>query len=166
MAADTGMPLMAPPPPGLYDWSGLYIGGVAGGGWSSNDFCGQDPAFMPDGRRLPLTQSVNNSSWLAGAEAGWSYQINRLVVGGEWDFTWADMNGSNTAGYGFNAYRGASEGTEEGDKLDVLLPHIEICEAKAHDLPALPIEGQGRRQHCPGRPPTADCSSPCQPKQV
>ncbi len=85
------MPLKAPPPIPYagYDWSGLYIGGAA---------------FMPDGRTLPLTQSINNSSWLGGVEAGWNYQINRLVIGTEWDFTWTDMKGSNTAGYGYGPF--------------------------------------------------------------
>ena len=36
-AADMRMPLKAPPPPPVFNWSGCYLGGYAGGAWNAKD---------------------------------------------------------------------------------------------------------------------------------
>jgi opacity protein-like surface antigen len=47
MAAD--MPLRSVAPAAVYDWSGMYIGGVVGGAWATNDIA--DPVSASSGPR-------------------------------------------------------------------------------------------------------------------
>jgi outer membrane immunogenic protein len=105
-AAD--MPLSVPDPAvaaPVYDWSGLYFGGHFGGGWGSNGL--SDPAAIGilrallgfefvDGSNVPV-QKVNGSGFLGGIQGGTNYQIGKVVIGTEVDFSWARINGGNTA---------------------------------------------------------------------
>jgi outer membrane immunogenic protein len=100
LAAD--LSFKAPPravAPAGFDWSGIYIGGHIGGGWATNDI--SDPGLGIIGGLLgvPPVQTVDSSGFLGGVQAGWNYQIGRLVLGTEVDFSWADVNGTNTANF-------------------------------------------------------------------
>jgi outer membrane immunogenic protein len=105
-AADVA-PFTKAPTPTSYDWSGLYIGGHLGGGWETADF--QDPSagtnlticcrnigFLAPGA---AAANGNNSSFLGGGQIGWNYQIGRLVLGNEFDFTGMSLNAGSTASY-------------------------------------------------------------------
>ena len=72
-AAD--MPLKAPPPVLAYDWSGFYIGGVIGGGWSHID--SSDPGLGLIGTliNVPVVQTTTGSSFIGGIEGGDRYQF-------------------------------------------------------------------------------------------
>ena len=96
-AAD--MPLKAAAPVGLYDWSGIYIGGVVGGAWGTNDI--SDPGLGIVGTLLgvPVIQSTNPSAFIGGIEGGSRYQFGKLVVGWEGDITWGSLNGTNTTSF-------------------------------------------------------------------
>lgn len=96
-AAD--MPLKAPAPaaPAAYDWSGIYIGGNVGGGWSQNEVSDPGLGFLGTILGVPATQTTNSSGFLGGVQAGANYQIGRLVVGGEIDWDWSGINGTNTS---------------------------------------------------------------------
>jgi outer membrane immunogenic protein len=91
----------AVPAPG-FDWSGIYIGGHIGGGWATNDLSdpGLSGLFAITGLNIPVVQTVDSSGFLGGVQAGWNYQVGRLVLGTEVDFSWADVNGTNTATFG------------------------------------------------------------------
>jgi opacity protein-like surface antigen len=81
-AAD--MPLKAAPPPVLtYDWSGFYIGGFIGGGWSHDD--SSDPGLGIIGTlvNVPVVQTTTGSAFIGGIEAGDRYQFGKLVLGWE-----------------------------------------------------------------------------------
>jgi outer membrane immunogenic protein len=93
-AAD--MPLKAPPPVLAYDWSGIYIGGVIGGGWTRTD--SSDPGLGLIGTLLgvPVIQTTDGSSFIGGVEGGDRYQFGKLVIGWEADMTWGNMNGTST----------------------------------------------------------------------
>ncbi|MGP0090781.1 MAG: outer membrane protein [Xanthobacteraceae bacterium] len=95
MAADLPVYTKAPPPPPGYDWSGLYVGGHIGGGWGSNDF--SDPGLGVVGTLLgvPVVQTTKSSGFLGGVQGGYNYQIGRLVIGAEADFSWAGIDGTN-----------------------------------------------------------------------
>jgi outer membrane immunogenic protein len=84
-----------------YDWSGIYIGAHIGGGWATNDL--SDPSLGIIGTLLgvPAVQTTDSSGILGGVQAGWNYQIGRLVVGTEFDFSWADVNGTSSSALGF-----------------------------------------------------------------
>jgi outer membrane immunogenic protein len=100
-ASAADLPFKAAPAvaPAGYDWSGLYVGGHVGGGWSSNDF--SDPALGIIGTLLgvPAVQTTNSSGFLGGIQGGWNYQIGRLVVGTEVDLSWADINGTSSTSF-------------------------------------------------------------------
>jgi outer membrane immunogenic protein len=107
-AAD--MPLVAPVPvAAAYDWSGFYVGGNVGWGFQNTDF--NDPTSAQTAQNgfpagIGLTglfgnvpsQSLQNKSLLGGFQAGANYQIARLVIGGEFDMSWARLNSSLSAG--------------------------------------------------------------------
>jgi outer membrane immunogenic protein len=96
MAADLARPVYkAPPPVEVFDWSGIYIGGHIGGGWSWTDVT--DHTFFGNNLFIP-TQHINNSSgFLGGVQGGWNYQIGRFVLGSEIDFSWTDIKGDQTS---------------------------------------------------------------------
>ncbi len=45
----------------------------------------------------PGQQAIANSGFLGGLQAGWNYQVQRLVLGTEVDFSWTRLNGTNSA---------------------------------------------------------------------
>jgi len=112
-AADLAAPLpviKGPVAVSAFDWSGVYIGGHIGGGWTKNTFA--DPGATAifnsccniGGTPSPLSggaaaTDANTSSFLGGVQAGWMYQIGRLVVGGELDWTWTRLNASGAGFY-------------------------------------------------------------------
>jgi outer membrane immunogenic protein len=95
-AAD--MPLKAAAPVALYDWSGIYLGGVVGGAWGTNDIA--DPGFSSVGLFVPTVQSTTSSGFIGGVEGGSRYQFAKLVVGWEADITWGNLNGTSNTGFG------------------------------------------------------------------
>ncbi|MBR0827012.1 porin family protein [Bradyrhizobium manausense] len=83
LAADVPLPYKAAPAAApAYSWTGCYVGGNGGGGRGLNEW-------------QPLQgiefNSVHNSGWFAGVQAGCDYQVGSLVVGIEGQFDWADM---------------------------------------------------------------------------
>lgn len=104
LAADMPMYGKAPAAaPAAYDWSGLYFGGHVGGGWantslvdpSSYDF--YDLCCSNSGKAFvggPGALGGSNSSFLGGLQAGANYQIGRLVLGAEFDYSWTHSSTS------------------------------------------------------------------------
>jgi outer membrane immunogenic protein len=96
MAAD--LPMKAAPmmPTPVYNWTGFYIGGNAGGGWDifkATEIAPGSAAF-PGGT---VFAPVHASGWLAGVQAGYNYQVDRhFVVGVEGEYSWADIKGTAT----------------------------------------------------------------------
>src|SRR3954454_15619054 len=69
-------PIMkAPPPPSVYNWSGIYSATVIGGGWEEID--GVYVAPPPDNHRT----SQSKGWW--GSAYGAQYQWNNFVLGVE-----------------------------------------------------------------------------------
>jgi outer membrane immunogenic protein len=93
-AAD--MPLKAPPPVLAYDWSGFYIGGVIGGGWTRTDT--STPGLGVAGTLLgvPVLQTTDSSSFIGGVEGGDRYQFGKLVIGWEADMVWGGNNNATS----------------------------------------------------------------------
>jgi outer membrane immunogenic protein len=89
-AADMALkarPVVAP----LYNWTGCYIGGNVGGGWTktdttriSNDAVG--PAVANYGRE-------NDSGFIGGAQVGCDFQTGNLVLGVQGMFDFGNING-------------------------------------------------------------------------
>jgi opacity protein-like surface antigen len=68
LAAD--MPLQAVTPAVVYDWGGMYIGGVIGGAWGTTD--SSDPGLGIVGTLLnvPVIQTTDSSGFIGGIEGG------------------------------------------------------------------------------------------------
>ncbi len=99
IAAD--LPLKAPPPAvSPWTWSGFYIGGHGGYGWSRNSlsstddpfFFGKFPNFGPVG--------FDSKGWLAGVHAGANWQASKIVGGLEIDLSATGIKGSSSAAVG------------------------------------------------------------------
>ena len=91
-SADVTAPVTKAPPPApalvAYDWSGIYVGGHIGGGWSTTTFVDPGAAqilanccVLNGLQPGAAATNANPSSFIGGAQAGWMYQIGRLVVG-------------------------------------------------------------------------------------
>jgi outer membrane immunogenic protein len=77
----------------LYNWTGFYIGGNLGAGWSQGS--------LSDTAGNTFTQN-SNPSFLGGGQVGYNYQFwGGAVAGVEADFDWAgNHNNTSTAAAG------------------------------------------------------------------
>jgi outer membrane immunogenic protein len=92
LAADMAVKAPPPPPPvPVASWTGFYLGGNIGGGWSNNKFI--DNFSAPFGA---VDSTPKASGVVGGVEAGYNYQINWLLLGIEGDFTWSGATGSGS----------------------------------------------------------------------
>jgi outer membrane immunogenic protein len=93
-AADLGtrMPTKAPLMPVAFSWTGFYVGGNIGWGWSSGDgtFDGLGPVGVP--------VSGDGNGFLGGGQVGYNWQTGPVVFGIETDFQGSsgsgDLNGA------------------------------------------------------------------------
>jgi len=95
LAADmpVKMPVKAVPSAPVVNWTGCYVGGNIGGGWSRNQFTDEQGALtgLDEG-------SHTATGWVGGGQIGCDNQVsNNWVIGvrGMWD--WADVTGSNVS---------------------------------------------------------------------
>jgi outer membrane immunogenic protein len=89
-ALGADLPIKAPPTLAA-SWAGFYLGIHGGYGWQRDDFS-QSEAFAL------ATQSINGirgKGAVYGAQAGHNWQFGRAVTGLEFDFSVADIKGSN-----------------------------------------------------------------------
>jgi outer membrane immunogenic protein len=85
IAAD--IPLKGPrAAPEFYSWTGLYIGTHKGIAWADVDWANVTLTGEP--------VSTSNSSWLAGGQVGFNYQIGSIVFGVEGTIAATDLSGS------------------------------------------------------------------------
>jgi outer membrane immunogenic protein len=99
-AAAADMPLKAPPPPAVYQWTGCYVGINGGAGASSSDF----NAGVGAGTYLTTTDpatvgadgsgSANQTKFVGGGQLGCNWQTNTVVFGieGDFDYFHSDPN--------------------------------------------------------------------------
>jgi outer membrane immunogenic protein len=114
MAADmygTAPALFSRAPAPLYDWTGFYVGGSAGGGFSGGGidntatsvFCNTDlPGCAPNqmssttAAAVPLKFDTKPSGFIAGGQIGYNYQMGGFLLGVEADYSGDDIKGSNS----------------------------------------------------------------------
>jgi outer membrane immunogenic protein len=79
-------------PAAIYSWTGIYIGGHAGAGFSGSSwtdpFTGGNNTFN------------SGAGFLGGGQIGANYQFNMLVLGVEGDFSWTGLKGGGTDSIG------------------------------------------------------------------
>jgi outer membrane immunogenic protein len=102
LAAD--MPLKAPPAPMApsWTWTGFYIGGNVGGGWSADPtvtFTPNDPfSASAFGGFVSPPVSFNTSGPVGGFQVGYNWQFNQTwLVGIESDFDFSAIAGNGTS---------------------------------------------------------------------
>jgi outer membrane immunogenic protein len=110
--------LRAPVPPPVYapSWTGFYIGGSAGYGWSNSEvnpsgttaFCNAlELGCLPNDfntnvltnaqvAAIPTALATRPKGGLLGGQIGYNYQAGALVVGVETDLSWTDIEGTDT----------------------------------------------------------------------
>ena len=81
---------------GGYSWTGFYVGGHVGHGWSN--LSGADPT----GGGASNEQA---SGLLGGIQAGFNYQIGRVVLGVEGDYSFSAVNKTVDDPFGFGGGR-------------------------------------------------------------
>jgi outer membrane immunogenic protein len=98
-AADMAVKAPPPVPAPVYNWTGLYIGGNFGGGWSADpnvnfaSAAGDLATFLG----VPNTASFKMSGPIGGFQAGYNYQFSPTWVAGfEADFDFSSIAGSST----------------------------------------------------------------------
>jgi len=97
-AAD--MPLKAAPAPYVtYDWSGFYIGGVIGGGWTRTDTSTPGLGDAVTILGVPVVQTTDSSGFIGGIEGGDRYQFGKLVIGWEADMVWGNNNATSISSF-------------------------------------------------------------------
>ena len=85
-AAD--LPVKAPPPVAIYDWTGFYIGGAAGGSIETTD-------HIDIATGLSDAAGFNITGWLVGGTIGYNWQVASFVFGFEGDASWVSETGRN-----------------------------------------------------------------------
>ena len=96
-AADISRPVYkaappAPPPITIYNWSGLYIGGQAGGAFSDSSWTGD--ATIPG---LFSSNDHGKDNWVAGGQIGFRQQWGNWVLGVEGMWSATDLNTNNAS---------------------------------------------------------------------
>ena len=75
-------PPMAPPPPVVFNWTGIYVG--LNGGWARDNISTDSASFIqPD---------TNGGAF--GGQVGFNYQWNQIVLGAEVDGDWLNLKAS------------------------------------------------------------------------
>lgn len=87
-------------PPAMYDWSGFYIGASAGWNWVDPDAeydCDNfGPACFSLGGNSPEDADLNDDGVILGGTLGANFQSDIWVFGVEGDFSWTDIDGSDS----------------------------------------------------------------------
>jgi outer membrane immunogenic protein len=96
-AAAADMPVKAPPAPILYNWTGCYIGGHAGGAWARTEwtevFNTTDFADFDQGQGFSRTES----GFIGGGQLGCNYQTGPWVFGIEGTFAGTSIKNTFTS---------------------------------------------------------------------
>jgi outer membrane immunogenic protein len=105
-AADVPLPVKAPtgPPAVTHDWSGFYIGGIAGPSWALTTLA-------------PAGAGMTAGGAFGGVDTGYRFQIGKLVFGADADMTFGNMRGNNATAT-FNIDRTATITGVGGIALD------------------------------------------------
>src|SRR5262245_60517570 len=91
-AADLAPSYKAPPPVPYFSWTGIYIGGHAGGAWGRKDW--EDPLGFFGVFPFPFAHgNRDHQGFIAGGQIGANYQFGKWVIGVEADFSWTDLDG-------------------------------------------------------------------------
>ena len=98
-AADMGVPSRSyypAPPPAIYDWTGIYVGGHIGGGMLADSVT--QNGISPAGFNLAGTGHLRPTGVIGGAQVGANYEFAPWVLGVEGSWTDSTISGSTVIG--------------------------------------------------------------------
>jgi outer membrane immunogenic protein len=98
-AADMGVPSRSyypPPPPAIYDWTGIYLGGHIGGGMLTDSV--SQNGVSPAGPSLTGSGNLRPAGVIGGAQIGANYEFVPWVVGVEASWTDSAIQGNTLIG--------------------------------------------------------------------
>jgi outer membrane immunogenic protein len=110
-AAD--LPPAAPPPmapayvpaPPPFTWTGIYVGGNIGWGWTNLNRTDTGPGVFGQVFPIGSQQSLTQNGFLGGAQIGVNWQFQQFVIGAEADFdATAIKNSQSAGGFGNGSY--------------------------------------------------------------
>src|SRR5947207_2206875 len=93
-AADLPVRAANAPPVLASSWAGLYLGLHGGYAWRASDFSAQFSSFP-----VVRVDGIRSRGGVFGGHAGYNWQFGRAVTGLEFDFSGADIRGSNSVVY-------------------------------------------------------------------
>ena len=98
LAADmpTKAPIYKAAPMAYYDWSGFYIGGHAGGGWSNPSYTNLANTSTFGGAPVGSTFSQTGSGFIGGGQIGYNWQAGPWVYGLEASFSGSTIKATST----------------------------------------------------------------------
>jgi outer membrane immunogenic protein len=137
-ASAADLPVKAPPAPvpQVWNWSGFYIGGNVGGGWSNNNIDYTMPFTAPGNiagscgvgagiAGVPVVVGLNpfdlssncagGSSVIAGGQIGYNWQMSTWVFGLEGDGAWQQIISHSFVRFGSNPAAGSPMGSVATD---------------------------------------------------
>jgi outer membrane immunogenic protein len=87
--ADMSRPVSVAPPyiMPVYNWTGIYLGGNLGGGWTHTTL---NDSFTG------VQIGNSGSGVVGGGQLGFNYQAGNLVVGAEWMFEGTSLSSTHT----------------------------------------------------------------------
>jgi len=99
----------APPPAPRFTWSGVYGGLNAGGGWGKSKVTENGSFFTDD--IVGNYASYNANGFIGGLQAGMNRQYGNWVLGGEFNLSGANIDGSssNCDVTGFGGFAGVTQ---------------------------------------------------------
>lgn len=92
-AADLRTPVKTPTAAPAWTWTGFYVGGHAGAAWLTTD---GSTSFVPAGGPNPVGQSLDNTGFVGGLQAGYNWQNGNLILGIETDFSYMSNKADST----------------------------------------------------------------------
>src|SRR5690242_898696 len=76
----------APVAQSVYNWTGFYLGGTAGGGIATGDHLNVDDDFTS------VPTKFQEAFGTVGVTAGYNWQFGHTVLGIEGDYNWANVD--------------------------------------------------------------------------
>jgi outer membrane immunogenic protein len=98
-----GPPMFAPPPPPVFSWTGVYIGGQVGYKWGQTSW---SAITEPGGAFIAGEPTYSDQGVVGGGHIGYNYQISQFVIGLE-----GDVDGSSYSGSGLSTGGGFANTT-------------------------------------------------------
>lgn len=89
----------------VYNWSGIYVGGHAGYGWSdanatleglTNGVPSPANVFFTGTPTIPNSYATKPHGFVGGGQLGFNYQAGKWVAGIEADYSFANVDGDET----------------------------------------------------------------------